>query len=225
MIALVKTETHANPDEQPPAGIPRFLWLARKIHAAFTQREEKERAALRAAETLVQKKNAAIQAPVQEVVRFCQLLTQAPGLTEQFASMAQEMAERLLGNRYAYSLDNEVIVLRYSAPAYHVDMNAPDHTKLTGTDNAHMYIGFSPVRISPAPDHPLDVPTTTTHAFFSRNYRILPDGTIMEEVKGKQTNADPIVDIITELRSILGGEYFESKLLPFWEESAGVENS
>jgi hypothetical protein len=196
--------------------VARFLLLARRIHAKVTQQEEKEKAARRAAEALAQHKNAAIMQAVQEVLEFCQILTQTPELKDAFGTHAKAVAERTLSNRYAYTVEDEPICLRYEVPVFSVDMKAADGTRLSGTENAYLHIGFSPVRIAPSPEKPLDVPTLTTHTFFSKKYRIEIDGRITED----KHEADPIADILTEVRSHMGHDFFEEVLLPHLEARA-----
>jgi len=220
MIALVKKADSLDAREAQEKPVARYLLLAHNIHARFTQQEEKERAALRAAEEKAKQKNAAIMQPVQEAVEFCQILIQTPGLREAFSANAKDIAARLLSNRYAYTVEDEPIAIRYEVPVFCVDMKAIDGTVLSGTKDAFLHIGLSPVKIAPAPEKPLDVPTMTTHTFYSKKYRIESDGRIMEDVKGERRKADPISDILTELRAHMGHDFFETVLLPHLEAQA-----
>ena len=213
MTALAKKAVSLEVENATAKPVARYLLLARKIHARFTQEEEKERAVLHAAEALAKRKNEAIMQPVQEVVEFCKILSQTPGLKDVFSSSAKDIAERMLSNRYAYTIEEEPIAVQYAVPVYSVNMKAIDGTVMSGADNAYLSIGFCPVRVLPAPEQPLDVPCVDTHVFFARKYHIEPDGRITE----KKKEADPINDIIEELRSHLGFEYFEQVLLPHLE--------
>jgi hypothetical protein len=221
MITLVKQTAPADVGEAQKTPIARFLLLARKIHAKFTQEEEKERTARHAAEALAERKNAAIIQSVQEVVEFCQILSQTPGLRDAFSSNAKDIAERTLSNRYAYTMEDEPIAVSYEVPIYTVNMKAIDGTVMSGAENAHLSIGFCPVRIGPSPEQPLDVPSMSTHVFFAKKYHIEVDGKITLHKK----EADPISDIITELRTQMGHGFFEEVLLPHLEaQLVAVDN-
>jgi len=213
MIALVKKAGSLDTGEAQEKPVARFLLLARRIHAKFTQEEEKEKAARRAAEALAASKNAAIMQSVQEVTEFCKILGQAPGLRDAFTSNAKDIAERTLSNRYGYTMDDEPIAVQYAVPVYSVNMKAADGTVMTGADNAYLSIGFCPVKIAPSPEQPLNVPCVDTHVFFAKKYHIETDGKITENKK----EADPISDILTELRTKMGHDFFEEVLLPYLE--------
>jgi hypothetical protein len=213
MITLVERTTPTDSVEAQTKPVARFLLLARKIHAKFTQDEEKERSARRAAEALAERKNAAIMQSVQEVVEFCQILSQTSALRDFFSSNAKDIAERTLSNRYAYTMEDEPLAVSYKVPVFSVNMKATDGTVMSGAENAYLRIGLCPVQIAPSPENPLDVPSLTAHTFFSKNYHIEIDGRITEHKK----DADPIADILTELRTRLGHDFFETVLLPHLE--------
>jgi len=216
MNALAKKVVSLETNNATAKPVARFLLLARKIHAKYTQQEEQERAALRAADASAKRKNEAIMQPVREVVEFCQILTQTPGLMEAFSSKAKDIAERTLSNRYAYTMEEEPIAVNYQVPVYSVNMKAADGTVMSGAENAYLSVGICPVQISPSSERPLDVPTMTAHTFFGRKYHIEPTGQITDNKK----EADPIADIIEELRSRMGRDYFEQVLLPHFEAQA-----
>lgn len=218
MITPAKKTVSLEVENAAAKPVARYLLLARRIHSFFTQEEAQARAALRAAVEKAKAKNAAIMQPVQEVVDFCGILSRTPGLIEAFSSNAKDIAARVLNNRYEYEV-GEPIAVRYEVPVYAVDMKAADGTVLTGTQDAFLHIGFSPVKIAPSPEKPLDVPTMTAHTFFSKKYRIELDGRITEDKK----DADPIADILTELRARMGHDYFETVLLPHLETQRPCE--
>ncbi len=197
-----------------PATIPRYLQLARSIHTRISSEEEKELAVYRAAETQAARKNEIIMRAVQEVVDFCAVLRQVPELNRMLDQKTVEITERLYSSRSTYTIEEESISVRYEAPLYQVDMHVSDHVKLTGCDGAHIHIGFNPVKFVMT-----DKSSTVTHYLMSRQYRIEADGTFHRATGDDKQPADPVAEILTDLRLKLGFEFFEKTLLPYFEES------
>jgi hypothetical protein len=196
--------------------IPRYLQLARSIHTRISAEEEKELAVYRAAEAQAARKNEVIMRAVQEVVDFCALLRNAPDLNKMLEQKAVEITERLYSNRSTYTIQHEPISVHYEAPLYQVDMHAPDHIRLTGCNNSHIQIGFNPVKFVMT-DKFTTESSTVTQYLMSRQYRIESDGTFQRQTGDDGQVADPIAEILTDLRLKLGFEFFEKTLLPFLE--------
>jgi hypothetical protein len=213
---MSKANVIAWPDSEDSNLAARYLQLARKIHAYFTNQEEKQAAVRRAAENLAARKNAVIIRAVQEIVEFCQILAAAPELKTELCRRAVNIAQRMLSNRYAYSLADEPISVSYEVPVYYVDLALSDHIGIMGADQAKLQIGFSPVKLSSPIERVLHIPDLTTY-LMNKIYRIQTDGTFTHIYANDNAPADPISDILTELRVRLGHDYFEHHLMPYLE--------
>ena len=202
--------------------IPRFLQLARAIHARFTADEEKERIVLREAEKLVARKNEVIMRAVQEVLDFCALLREVPERTAALDQKTEDITQRLYSNRSTYTVQHEPIAVQYEAPLYRVDMHKPDHISLSQVDNAYLHVSFNPVNFEVVRSES-DKDSTVTMHLLSKQYRLDSNGTFLHFQSRDGKPADPIADIITELRARLGHDFFEAKLLPYFEAHANTE--
>jgi len=201
--------------------IPRYLQLARAIHARFTADEEKEIAVYRAAETLAARKNEVIMRAVQEVLDFCDLLREVPELTATLDKKIEDITQRLFSSRCTYTVEHESIVVEYEAPLYRVDMQKPDHVSLSSADNAYLHVSFNPVKFALLRSESEEDSTVTKH-LLSKQYRLDSKGTFLHFQSRDGKPADPIADIISELRARLGHEFFEKNLMPFFEEQGKV---
>ena len=202
--------------------IPRFLQLARAIHALFTADEEKERAILREAEELVARKNEVIMRAVQEVLDFCDLLREVPELTEALDQKTDDITQRLFNNKCEYTVEHEPIAVEYESPLYRVDMHKPEHVSLSRVDNAYLHVSFNPVKFAVFRSESEEEATITKH-LLSKQYRLDSNGTFLHFQSRDGKAADPIADILTELRARLGHDFFEAKLLPYFEVRANAE--
>ncbi len=212
-------ETNVLNDTGKP--IPRYLQLARVIHARFTADEEKEKAIYREAEALVARKNEVIMRAVQEVLDFCGILRNAPELNAELDKRTEDITQRLFSDRCSFTVENETIAVHYEAPLYHVDMRMPEHIKLTSADNAYLQISFNPVKFAVL-DKELEESSTITKHLLIKQYRLENNGTFLHFQSKDGTPADPIADIITELRAKLGHEFFEKNMMPYLEAQAPV---
>lgn len=97
----------------------------------------------------------------------------------------------------------------------------PEHIKLTSADNAYLQISFNPVKFAVL-DRESEQSSTITKHLLIKQYRLETNGTFLHFQAKDGTPADPIADIITELRAKLGHEFFEKNLMPFLEAQAGV---
>ena len=200
--------------------IPRYLQLARTIHARFTDQEEKELAVYRAAETLAARKNEVVMRAVQEVLDFCDILRNVPNLNTMLDKKTEDITKRLFSSRCAFTVEHESIAVRYEAPLYHVDMHMPDHVSLTSADNAYLHISFNPVKFAVVNTESEEGSTITKHLLV-KQYRLDASGVFLHFQSNDGTPADPIADILTELRARLGHEFFEKNLMPHFEASTG----
>lgn len=203
-------------DEEQPRPIPRYLQLARSIHERITADEEKELAVFRAAEALAARKNELIMRAVQEVVEFCSVLQNAPELNKILEAKALEITDRLYSNRSQYTIEHEPITVRYDAPMYQVDLHEPEHIRLTGEANASLQINFNPVKFTMT-EKTSSESSTVTQYLLSKQYRITAEGMFQRYTGDDKQPADPIAEIITELRLKLGFEFFDKHLMPFME--------
>jgi hypothetical protein len=203
--------------------IPRYLQLARAIHARFTSNEEKEMAIYREAEALVARKNEVIMRAVQEVLDFCGILRDAPELNAELDKRTEDITQRLFSDRCAFTVENESIAVHYEAPLYHVDMRMPEHISLTCADNAYLQISFNPVKFVVTDKESEESSTITKHLLI-KQYRLETNGTFLHFQSKDGMAADPIADIITELRAKLGHEFFETTMMPFLEEQVPVSD-
>lgn len=204
--------------------MPRYLQLARTIHARFTADEEKERAIYREAEALVVRKNAVIMQAVQEVLDFCSILRNAPELNTELYKRTEDITQRLFSDRCAFSVENETIAVHYEAPLYHVDMRMPEHISLTCANNAYLQISFNPVKFV-VHDKESEENSTITKHLLLKQYHLETNGTFLHFQSKDGSPADPIADIITELRAKLGYDFFENKLMPYFEEKLHASDS
>ncbi len=202
--------------ENKSKSIPRYLQLARAIHARFTTDEEKEMAIYREAEALVARKNEVIMRAVQEVLDFCGILRDAPELNAELDKRTEDITQRLFSDRCAFTVENETIAVCYEAPLYHVDMRMPEHVSLTCADNAYLQISFNPVKFVVADKESEENSTITKHLLI-KQYRLETNGTFLHFQSKDGSPADPIADIITELRAKLGHNFFEKNMMPFLE--------
>ena len=204
--------------ENPSKPIPRYLQLARSIHARFTAEEEKKMAVYKAAEALANRKNEVILRAVQEVLDFCEVLRNVPEFSAMLDKKLEDITQRLFSSRCAFTVEHEPIAVQYQAPLYRVDMHMPDHVSLSTADNAFLHISFNPVKFvvqnSPDEEH-----STITQHLLLKQYRIEANGTFLHFQASDGTPADPIADILTELRAKLGHEFFEKNLLPYFENT------
>jgi hypothetical protein len=204
-----------DPQEAAPV-VPRYLQLARAIHARFTADEEREIAVYRAAEALVASKNAVIMRAVQEVLDFCEILRNVPELNAALDKKTEDITQRLFSNRCTYTVENEPIAVQYEAPVYRVDMHMPDHISLSSVNNAYLHVSFNPVKFMVVNKEEEGEATITKHLLM-KQYRLATDGTFLHFQSNEGAAADPISDIITELRAKLGHEFFEKHLMPYFE--------
>lgn len=205
--------------ENQPAPLPRYLLLARTIHAHFTYDEEKEMAVYKAAETLAARKNEVIMRAVEEVIDFCDILREAPALNEALDKKTEDITERLFSNRSSYTIEHDPITVQYQAPVYRVDMHVPEHISLSCADNAFLHISFNPVKFVLVNSDQENAPTITKHLLI-KQYRLNTDGDFLHFQSHDGSPADPIADIITELRAKLGREFFDVSLIPHLEAQA-----
>ena len=207
-------------DNEPFAPkIPRYLQLARAIHARFTTDEAKEKAIYREAETLVARKNEVIMRAVQEVLDFCAMLREVPELTVALNQKTDDITQRLFSNRCTYTVEHEPIAVEYEAPLYSVDMHKPEHISLSRVDNAYLQVSFNPVKFEIFRSESESDSTVTKH-LLSKHYRLDSSGTFLHFQSRDGAPADPIADIITELRARLGHDFFEKNLMPYFEAQA-----
>ena len=199
--------------------IPRFLQLARAIHARFTADEEKERAILREAEELVARKNEVIMRAVQEVLDFCDLLREVPELTKALDQKTEDITQRIFSNKCEYTVEHDAIAVEYEAPLYRVDMHKPEHVSLSRVDNAYLHVSFNPVKFAVFRSESETDATVTKH-LLSKQYRLDSNGTFLHFQSRDGKPADPIADIITELRATLGHDFFEKNVMPYFEAQA-----
>lgn len=198
------------------APIPRYLQLARSIHARFTSEEEKQLAIYRQAEAHAERKNELIMRAVKEVVDFCELLRNVPDFGRMLDEKTEDITQRWFSSRCSYTVENESIGVRYEAPCYRVDMHMPEHVSLTGVDNAYMHISFNPVTFVVEDNHSTETSTITKHLLV-KQYRITANGTFLHTQSPEESPVDPIAEILTELRTRLGHEFFETNLIPYFE--------
>jgi hypothetical protein len=202
----------------PQPQIPRYLQLARSIHARFTAKEEQERALIRAAEAVAQRKNETILRTVREIQEFVEVLSRAPEIVSVLNHHAHDITTRIFdAQRSNFTIDKSPIALHFQVPLYQVNMNAPEHIMITGEDTAYLQIGISPVHFQTVHPMPSDAPTTTLH-LMCRKYKIEVDGTFTATSGDSTKNADPIADILSDLHGKLGHDFFEEKLLPWLEK-------
>jgi len=218
-LAEIPQSAFEDDDEPVAPKIPRYLQLARAIHARFTADEEKEKAAFRAAEALVARKNEVIMRAVQEVLDFCTLLREVPELTAALDQKTDDITQRLYSNRATYTVQHKAIEVEYEAPLYRVDMHKPDHVSLSRVDNAYLHVSFNPVKFELLRSESEADSTVTTH-LLSKQYRLDSNGTFLHFQSRDGSPADPIADIITELRARLGHDFFEKNLMPYLEVAA-----
>lgn len=216
MISFGKSSHDAGTAEAPPPVIPRYLQLARAIHARFTAAEEKERAILREAEALATRKNEVIMRSVNEVLDFCEILRAAPELCDTLSRKTEDITQRLFSERGSFTVEEESIAVDYKAPFYQVDMHMPEHVRLADADNAYLHISFNPVTFAVMRRESGDGATITKHLLM-KQYRLDATGTFIHFQSSDGTPADPISDIITELRAKLGHDFFKTTLMPFLE--------
>lgn len=217
--SVVRTESNVKIlafDAEQPKSIPRYLQLARSIHERITADEEKELAVFRAAEALAARKNELIMRAVQEVVAFCSLLQNAPELNRILEAKALEITDRLYSNRAQYTIEHEPITVRYDAPMYQVDLHEPEHIRLTGEANASIQINFNPVKFT-LTEKASSESSTVTQYLLSKQYRITEEGTFHRFTGDDKLPADPIAELLTELRLKLGFEFFDKHLMPYLE--------
>ena len=203
----------------PQPQIPRYLQLARSIHARFTAKEEQERALIRAAEAVAHRRNEVILRAVREIQEFVDVLSRAPEIVRVLNHHAHDITTRIFdAQRSSFTIEQSPITLHFQVPLYQVNMNAPEHIILTGEDTAYLQIGISPVNFITVHPTPSDALTTTLH-LLCRKYKIEVDGTFTATNGDSPKNADPIADILSDLRGKIGHDFFEEKLLP-WLEAA-----
>ena len=219
--AEIPQEAFGDDPQDATLVIPRYLQLARTIHARFTADEEKEFAVYRAAEALVARKNSVIMRAVQEVLDFCGILRNVPELNAALDKKTEDITQRLFSNRCTYTVENEPIAVQYEAPVYRVDMHMPDHVSLSSANNAYLHISFNPVKFLVVNKEEEGEATITKHLLM-KQYRLATDGTFLHFQSNDGAAADPIADIITELRAKLGHEFFEKNLMPHFEAQAQI---
>jgi hypothetical protein len=205
--------------------VPRFLQLARAIHSRISQQEATERAAHIAAQSLAAVKNEIILRAVQEVIEFCALLRDMPELTGHLSKKTEEITQRLFSPRSDYTVQESMIEVRYEAPTYCVDMQMPDHIKPTiKGDTAYLHVHFNPVTfimVNPEPQSKICI----TKSLLMKQYHLKLEEEKLYFYTYDGTPADPIADIITELRSKLGHAFFETKIMPYLEAQMVAEKS
>jgi hypothetical protein len=203
----------------PQPRIPRYVQLARSIHARFTAKEEQESALIRAAEVMASNKNGLILRPVREIQEFMDVLSRAPEIVSVLNHHAHDITTRIFdAKRSSFTVEQCPIALHFQVPLYQVNMNAPEHIMLTGEDTAYLQIGISPVNFITAHPSSSDGLTTTLH-LLCRKYKIEVDGTFTAISGDSPKNADPIADILSDLRGKLGHDFFNEKLLPWLERN------
>jgi hypothetical protein len=153
---------------------------------------------------------------VQEVVDFCNILGKVPELNDMLDKKVSDITNRIFSSRATFTVEHEPIAVRYEAPLYHVDMHMPDHIRLTGCDNAYLQVGFNPVTFVLVDKEATEKTTITKH-LLRKHYRINADGVFLYLDAQEPTPADPIADILTDLRLKLGHEFFEAVLMPHLE--------
>ncbi|MBX9727218.1 MAG: hypothetical protein K2X09_08130 [Rickettsiales bacterium] len=218
-LAEIPQSAFEDDDEVIAPKIPRYLQLARAIHARFTADEEKEKAIFREAEALVARKNEVIMRAVQEVLDFCAMLREVPELTAALDQKTDDITQRLYSNRATYTVEHEPIAVVYEAPLYSVDMRKPEHISLSRVDNAYLQVSFNPVKFELCRSESESNSTVTQH-LLSKHYRLDSGGTFLHFQSRDGAPADPIADIITELRARLGHDFFEKNLMPYFEAHA-----
>jgi hypothetical protein len=199
--------------------IPRFLQLARAIHARFSAEEDKARAVFKQAEELASRKNEVIMRSVNEVLRFCELLRKMPELNDALDRKTEDITQRLFNDRSTYTMEDETIAVKYKAPFYQVDMHVPEHISLSCANDAYLHISFNPVKFVVVRSDSEENSTITKHLLM-KQYRLDANGTFLHFKDNDGAAADPIADIITELREKIGREFFEMHLMPFLEKEA-----
>lgn len=204
--------------------IPRYLQLARAIHSRFTSEEDREIAVLKQAQELAARKNEAIMRSVNEVLEFCEMLRKVPDLKEILDRKIEDITERLMTDKSTYKVEDENIAVEYKAPFYQVDMHMPEHISLACVDDAYLQISFNPVKFVITRNGSEENSTVTKHLLM-KQYRLDANGAFLHFTGKDGTVADPIADIITELRAKIGREFFENSLMPFLEREAVQANS
>ena len=218
-LAEIPQSAFEDDDEPVAPKIPRYLQLARAIHARFTADEEKEKAIYREAEALVARKNEVIMRAVKEVLDFCDMLREVPELTAALDQKTDDITQRLFSNRCTYTVEHEAIAVEYEAPLYSVDMHKPEHISLSRVDNAYLQVSFNPVKFEVFRSESESDSTVTKH-LLSKHYRLDSNGTVLHFQSRDGSPADPVADIITELRARLGHDFFERNLMPYFESQA-----
>ena len=218
-LAEIPASAFEDDDEPVAPKIPRYLQLARAIHARFTADEEKEKAIYREAEALVARKNEVIMRAVKEVLDFCDMLREVPELTAALDQKTDDITQRLFSNRCTYTVEHEAIAVEYEAPLYSVDMHKPEHISLSRVDNAYLQVSFNPVKFEVFRSESESDSTVTKH-LLSKHYRLDSNGTFLHFQSRDGSPADPVADIITELRARLGHDFFERNLMPYFESQA-----
>ncbi|MEQ1788924.1 MAG: hypothetical protein ABL857_00625 [Rickettsiales bacterium] len=102
-------------------------------------------------------------------------------------------------------------------------MRMPEHISLTCADNAYLQISFNPVKFVVTDKESEESSTITKHLLI-KQYRLETNGTFLHFQSKDGAAADPIADIITELRAKLGHEFFERKLMPYFEAQSPVSD-
>ena len=103
-------------------------------------------------------------------------------------------------------------------------MHKPEHISLSRVDNAYLHVSFNPVKFAVVRSES-EADSTVTKHLLSKQYRLDSNGTFLHFQSRDGKPADPIADIITELRVRLGHDFFEKNLLPYFETHANIEGT
>ena len=98
-------------------------------------------------------------------------------------------------------------------------MHMPEHISLACANDAYLHISFNPVKFVVVRSDSEENSTVTKHLLI-KQYRLDANGKFMHFQTNDGAAADPIADIITELRTKLGREFFENSLMPYFEREA-----
>jgi hypothetical protein len=158
---------------------------------------------------------------LQDVLGFCEMLRNVPELGATLDKKTEDITQRLFSNRSQFLMEQgEFIAVSYAAPQYHVDLRAPDHIRLRGADHAYLHISFNPVKFAVVNEAAAKQSTITKYLLV-KQYRLVAGDGFMHFQSKEGIPADPVADILTELRVMLGHDFFEGNLLPYLEAATG----
>jgi hypothetical protein len=201
--------------------IARYVSLALSIHQRISDEEQQKQAAYDAACQLVAQKNAELEKPIQEILAFTALLQQMPALRERLSQKAEDIT-RLFNDKSNHTVDEELVTVRYTLPRFEVDMEHPEHYRLTGEDNTALNIAIHPITFALFNQIQGGIPSVTK-SLMAKEYIIKVEDEAAVFYSIDNVSADPIADMLTELRQRLGFQFFETEFLPYLKNNAGKQ--